>query len=175
MSEVAQEESHSDHCVATAVQGRIYDSSVAFASDEGVHAMHLGGDVHFSYRSRVVATAVLFGDVPECPGGGEVGYCVKLLSAIGDFIFKQVVRHADKRIFLYERLSVFAYKCQSVHIRIYGYAQIRLAFDDGAGKFFEVLRQRLRVVGEVAGRLAVESHAFHAQSFEQTRHYYASN
>ena len=137
--------------------------------------MHLGGDVHFSYRSRVVAASVLFGDVPECPGGGEVGDGIKLLSAIGDFIFKQVVRHADKRIFLYERLSVFAYKCQPVHIRIYGYAQIRLAFDDGAGKFFEVLRQRLRVVGEVAGRLAVEFHAFYAQSFEQARHYYASN
>ena len=42
--------------------------------------------------------------------------------------------------------------------------------DDGITQFLEVLRKRFRIVGEVAVRRAVDGDAFHAQTFEQTRH-----
>ena len=78
--------------------------------------------------------------------------------------------YAYEGIFLHERFSVLADEGEPVYVRIDRYAQVCPCTEDGFAQGGQVLRKRLRVVGEVSCRFAVELDAFHTQSLEKLWH-----
>ena len=169
MGQVGQEQGHAHHGVATGVDGRIDDAAVAFAADEGSHLVHQGGHVHLTDCRSVVGAAMGLRHIAQRAGGRQVGHRGDRLP----FLLGQaaeVVGDAHEGIFLHKGFPVLADQGEPVHIRVHAHAEVRLLADDGTAQVHEVHGKRLRVVGEIARRIAVEFDAFHAQALEQARH-----
>ena len=80
---------------------------------------------------------------------------------------EHIVGHAHKRIFLSKHLAVLADKRQTVYIRINYDAEIISTILQFVHYASEILLQRFRIVGEIAGRFTVQELIFHAQTVEQ--------
>ncbi len=112
---------------------------------------------------------MLFRYIPQGAGRGEVGDgCDGLAFLFSEFT--EVVGHADKGIFFHEGFPVLADESQTVHIRIYAHAQVGLFLHHGLAEVRQVGGKGFGIVGEIAGGIAVETDAFHAQPFQQTGH-----
>ena len=90
-------------------------------------------------------------------------------------MFQHIVGNGNKRIFLSEHCSVLTDKCQTVHIGVYHDAEIKSAGLHPVHYSAEVLLQRLRIMREVAVRIAVQYLIFNAQCLEKLRQDYASH
>ena len=174
MSKMAQDKRNADHGIPAAVAFGIDDTAVAFASYQGSDFMHLRSDVYLSYGSGIIAPAMSLGHIAKCPAGGKVRNGAEIFAAFAHSFVQKIIRYGHKGIFFHKRLSVFANQSQPVHIGIHAYAKIGFFLYNCLAQVLEIGGKRLGIVGEISGGLAVEPDAFHAQFFEQARHYYAT-
>ena len=174
VGEVAEEQRHADHGVATGMDRGIDDAAVAFAADQGADLVHEGRDVDLTDRGSVILAAMGLGHIAEGPAGAEVGDGDDgLAGLLGQFA--EVVRDGNERVLLDEGFAVLADEGETVHVRVDADAEVRLLADDGLAELDEVLRERLGIVGEFARGLAVEADAFHAEALEEAGHDDAAN
>ena len=74
------------------------------------------------------------------------------------------IGHRDQSVLLAKQLTVFLDEDQTVDVRVDDHAEVASLLLDITADVGEVLRQRLRRVGKLTRRLAVEfQHLFHAE------------
>ena len=146
---MTEEECYTYQCITTVVTFGIDDAAVSFATNDRTYAFHLRHDVYFAYRAGTILTTMLRRHV--CQGTRTR----HVTNRITRCMTQHIIGYADQCIFLAEHLSVLAYDGQSVHIRIYHKAHIRLAFFEQVAYLGQVLRQRFGVMREMSIRRAV--------------------
>ena len=125
-------------------------AAVAFAADDGMHALHLRHHIHFAYRTCAILAAMRLGHIAQCACGGHVA------DGVTRRMTQDIVGYADERIFLAEHLAVLADDSQPVHVGIDNKTYIRLAGFEQVADLGQVLRQRFGVMRDTAVRRAVE-------------------
>ena len=162
LSKIGQDEGDTNKCVTAVVGGGIDDSTIAFTTDDGTGFAHLGHHVHLSYRCGAIVAAVLLCHVAQTTCGAEVA------DGVSGGMLEHVVGHGHKGVFLAEHRSVLADEGQTVHIGVNHESHVMASLAHEVADFVEVFLQRFGIVGEVAGRLAVEQgHLRHAKLSEE--------
>ena len=158
VSQIAQEEGDAHKRIPAVVALGVDDAAVAFAADDGLRGLHLRGDVYFAHGRSRVLTAMLQGDVTQGTGGTEVR------NGVARSLRQHVVGHAHQGVFLAKHRTRLADQSQTVYVGVDHDAQVvvssgfHLVHDAR-----EILLQRFGIMGEIAGRLAVEHFIFHAE------------
>ena len=164
-----QEKSRTDEGVAAVVQVGHDDTAVALATDNGTGALHLGGHIDLTHSRSGVGAAVSLSHVAQGTGRGEIRYCRTGLER------EHVIGHGHQGVLLPEERAVLADQGQTVHVRIHGDTQVGLLGSHAGAQVHKVRGQRLRIVCELPGRLAVESDALHSESLQQPGHHDAAH
>ena len=165
VGEVREEERYADHCVAAGVDGGIDHAAVSFAADQGADLVHQRRHVDFAYCRSIIGASVGFGNIAERARRTKVGdRCDGLAFLLGKFA--EVICHAHQRIFLDEGFAVLADEGQPVYVRVDAHAEVGLLTDHRLAELDEVGGKRLRVVGEITRRVAVERNAAYAEPLQ---------
>jgi len=155
--------------------GRIDDAAVALTAYQGIHLVHLGGNVHLSNGRSIISASVGLGNIPEGPAGREIRYGSKILAAGLYGLVEQIICNGDEGILFHERSAVLADEGETVHVRIHAHAKVGFFADYGLAEANQVFGQRFGVVGEITARFTVERDAFHAEALQQAGHYDAAH
>ena len=164
MRQMAQKQSYAYQSISAVMTLRIYHSAIALAADDRTGSLHLGHDIHLAYGRSRVRASVLFRHIFQSSCGTEVR------TGIAGSVPQHIVGHRHKSIFFAEHLAILANHRQPVHIRVNHESYIQTAFAHKRHDVGKILFQRLRIVAEIARRLAIEFlHMLHAESGQKFR------
>ena len=153
----SQEEGDTHQCVTSVVALGINHSTVALATDNGIHLLHLRGDIHLTHSGSTILSTVFLGHITQGTSRR------KIRNGIAGSLRQHIVCHTHQCIFLAKHLSVFTDKGQTVHIGIHHDTQVVFAGLHLVHNALQVFLQRLRVVGKVAIGFTVQDSIFHTQ------------
>ena len=112
-SQMREEKSDAYESVASIVAGRIDNSAIAFAANDGICSFHLGYNINLAYSgSGIFATRIAMRYVAQGTARG------KIADRIARRMTQDVVADSNKRILFTEHLAVFTDDGKTVHIRI---------------------------------------------------------
>ena len=164
MGEVGEHQGNPDEGVPPRMQFRVDDAAVALAADHRAGLAHRGHHIDLADGAGRVGLAMALGHIAQSPGGAEVAD--DRTRGVGE----DVVGHCHEGVLFAEHGPVLVDEGESVHIRIYGDAEVAAVLDDRAGQGGQVLRARLGVVGEPAVGFAIEfDDLVHAEGLEERR------
>jgi len=136
-------------------------TAIALTANHGSHLFHLGGHIHFSHRRGIIFASVFHCYVTQSACRTQVAHGRTL------HMVENIIGHTHERVFLAIHFTVLADKCQAIHIGVYHDAQVIFPLGTLAHDASEIALYRLRVMGKIAGGIAIEECGLHAQSLEQ--------
>ena len=124
-------------------------TTVALAAYDGSYFLHFRGNVNLAHCRSRIFTAVALSHITQ-------GTCAaQVADRIARRMAKHIIGNGDKRIFFSEHTSVLADKGKAVYIGINNYAQVKTTATHTLHYATKILLQRLRIMLEIAIRLAI--------------------
>ena len=148
MCQQRKEQRHSHEGITPVVAGGIDNAAVALATDDSTRAAHLGSDIDFTHRCSRIRATVIQGHVTQRTRRRQVAH-----RGAGR-MRQHIVGHSDKRVLLDKEFAIFHDDSQTVDIGVHDKTNIGLALSHIVTDCGQILRNGLRGVPEVAGRVA---------------------
>ena len=134
-----------------------------------MYIFHLCRDINFSYCSRCIDAAMLFGNISKRTCRTQIGDCIAWRMR------QYIVCNAHQRILFSKHYAILTDKSQTVYIGIDDNAQIVVTLGNCGHYFTQIFLQRFGIMSKVTIGFSVDNGVFHSQLLQQLRKDNAAN